>query len=109
MSTTTISIVLPTTRVDGTALALTEIASVTLSKAVGSGTSSVLSTQTGPFTSASVTVTDASPDFGQTDNYSATVTDVEGNVSAAGTTSVAVPPSVLAAPSAPTLTAVFNP
>jgi hypothetical protein len=37
------------------------------------------------------------------------VTDIEGNTSAAGTASVAIPPSTLAAPSAPTLTATFNP
>ncbi len=108
MSTTVVTIVLPTTRVDGSALALTEIASVVLTKAAGSNPAAVVDTIASP-TTASVTYTDSSPDFGQTDNYSATVTDVEGNVSAAGMTSIAIPPSTVAAPSAPTLTAAFNP
>jgi non-canonical (house-cleaning) NTP pyrophosphatase len=56
-----------------------------------------------------VSFTDTSPDAGDTDNYSCVVTDTEGNTSAAGTASVTVPPSVLAAPSAPTLTAVYPP
>lgn len=109
MSSTLVTITLPTTRTDGTALALTEIASLVLSKAVGSAAASVVDTVSAPFTAATVAYTDASPDFGQTDNYSATVTDVEGNVSAAGSASVSVPASTLAAPSAPTLTAVFSP
>jgi hypothetical protein len=107
MSSTLVTITLPTTRTDGSALALTEIASVILSKSVGSGGSAPVQTTDTP-TAATVTFTDNSPDFGQTDNYSATVTDVEGNVSAAGTVSVTIPPSALAAPSAPTLTAVFT-
>jgi hypothetical protein len=86
---------------------LTEIASVVLSKSVGTGVATVVDTVTAP-TTAAVTFTDAAPDFGQTDNYSAVVTDVEGNTSAAGTASVVVPPSVLAAPSAPAVTAVFT-
>ncbi len=106
-STTLVTITLPTTRTDGTALALTEIASVVLSKAVGSGAATVIDTVTTP-TTATVTFTDTSPDFGQTDNYSAVVTDVEGNTSAAGVASVVVPASVLAAPSAPVVTAVFT-
>jgi hypothetical protein len=60
-------------------------------------------------TSPTVSFTDTSPDAGDTDNYSCVVTDTEGNTSAAGTASVTVPPSVLAAPSAPTLTAVYTP
>jgi hypothetical protein len=108
MSSTLVTIVLPTTRTDGTALALSDIASVVLSKAVGAATATVVDTVTAP-TTGTVTFVDTSPDFGQTDNYSAVVTDVEGNTSAAGTASVAVPPSVLAAPSAPTVTATFQP
>jgi hypothetical protein len=108
MSTTAVTVVLPSTRTDGSALALTDIASCVLSKAVGTGAPAVAQTFTGPFTSASLSFTDSSPDFGQTDNYSAVVTDVEGNVSAAGVASVEVPPSQLAAPSAPSVTAVFT-
>lgn len=108
MSTVTVAITLPSTRVDGSALALTDIASYTVSKSAGSGASAVLATAAGPFSAAAQTYIDTAPDFGQTDNYSVTVTDVEGNVSAAGTASVAIPPSALAAPSAPTVTATFN-
>jgi len=108
MSTVAVTITLPTTRVDGSALALSEIASVVLSKAVGSSAAVVVDNVAGPFTDPTVTYTDANPDFGQVDNYSAVVTDVEGNTSAAGTASVTIPPSQLAAPSAPTLTAVFT-
>lgn len=106
---TVVTINLPTARTDGSALALTEIASCVLSKANGSAPAVVVDTLNGPFTSATQSFTDTSPDFGDTDNYSATVTDVEGNTSAVGVTSVAVPPSVLAPPNAPTLSAVFNP
>jgi hypothetical protein len=109
MSSTTINIVLPTARTDGTPLALTEIASITGTKAVGSNPATILVTLTGPFATPTLTITDPSPDLGQTDNYSVTVTDVEGNVSAAGNASVAVPPSALAPPNAPTVTATFNP
>lgn len=109
MSSTLVTITLPTTRTDGSALALTDIATVTLSKAIGSAAAAVVDTVSAPFAAPTVTYTDSSPDFGQTDNYSATVTDIEGNVSAAGTASVSVPASALAAPSAPTLTAVFTP
>ena len=107
MSSTLVTITLPTTRTDGSALALTEIASVVLSKAVGTAAPAVVQTTPTP-TTATITYTDSSPDFGQTDNYSAVVTDVEGNVSAAGVASVVVPPSQLAAPSAPAVTAVFT-
>jgi len=106
-SSTLVTITLPTTRTDGTALALTDIASVVLSKSVGTGAATVVDTVTTP-TAATVTFTDTSPDFGQTDNYSAVVTDVEGNTSAAGTASVVVPASALAPPTAPTVTAVFT-
>jgi len=109
MSSTTVNIVLPSARVDGSALDISQIASYTLSKAVDAGAATVLVTQAGPFTDVNQVYTDANPDFGSTDNYSATVTDVEGNVSAAGTASVAIPPSQLAAPNAPTVSATFNP
>jgi hypothetical protein len=102
MSSTLVTITLPTTRTDGSALALTDIASVVLSK-----NNAVVQTTPTPST-ATIQFTDASPDFGSTDSFSATVTDIEGNVSAAGTVSVAIPPSALAAPSAPSLTAVFT-
>ena len=108
MSSTLVTITLPTTRTDGSALALSEIASVTLTKAVGAGAAAVLETVPTPATEI-LTFTDSAPDVGGTDNYAATVTDVEGNVSAAGTASVNVPASTLAPPSAPTVAAVFTP
>jgi hypothetical protein len=100
---------LPSTRTDGSALALSDIASVTVTKVVSGTETPFTQTVRGPFTSTSVSVSDPNPDFGQTDAYTFTVTDVEGNTSAAGTASDEVPPSVLAAPSAPTGTVTFVP
>lgn len=109
MSSVSLVIVLPSNRTDGSALALSDIASFTINKAADSAPAAVLATVSGPFTDASQSFTDSAPDAGQTDNYSVTVTDIEGNVSAAGTSSVAIPPSQLAPPSAPSVTATFNP
>jgi hypothetical protein len=106
---TAVNITFPTSRTDGTPLALSEIATLTVSKAVGAAAASVVLTQSGPFQSPTFQFTDSSPDFGSTDAYSVTVTDVEGNVSGPGTGSVAVPPSTLAPPSAPTISVAFNP
>ena len=103
-----VTITLPTARVDGTPLTLAQIASVVLTKAVGSNPSAVVDTILTPAT-ASVTFTDTAPDFGETDSYSVTVTDVEGNTSAPAVASVNVPASVLAAPAAASITAVFQP
>jgi hypothetical protein len=112
MSSTLVTITAPTTRTDGSALALSDIASIVLSKADGTATAAVVATWdtlgVNPPVAASASFTDSSPDFGSTDNYSAVVTDIEGNVSAAGVASVTVPPSALAAPSAPGVTAVFT-
>jgi hypothetical protein len=109
---TAVVITAPTTRIDGSALALSAIASVVLSKAAGTGAPAVIATWdtlgTNPAPAATMSFTDNSPDAGETDNYSAVVTDTEGNVSAAGTASVVVPPSTLAAPSAPTVTATYT-
>lgn len=116
MSNNSVTIVLPTTRTDGSPLALSDIASVVLSKAVdtgsGPGAATVLQTFTSP-TTATLSFTDSAPDFGATDDYSVVVTDSAGNASAAGLGSVAVPaqapPPPVAAPSPPNVTAVFNP
>jgi hypothetical protein len=107
MPSTTVVIALPTKRTDGSPLALSDIASVVLSKAVGTGAPTVLQAFTSP-TSETLSFTDLAPDFGETDNYSAIVTDVEGNVSAAGIASVTVPPSQLAPPQAPGVTATYS-
>lgn len=109
MSSVSVSIVLPSTRTDGSSLALGDIASYAVNKAAGSAPAAVLQNVSGPFTAASQSFTDTSPDAGQTDNYSVTVTDVEGNVSAAGNASVAIPPSQLAPPSAPSVSATYVP
>lgn len=111
MSSNLVTIILPSNRSDTppTPLALSEIASYTINKSVGSGAASVLQTVNGPFTDVNQSFSDPSPDFGETDNYSVTVTDVEGNVSAAGVGSVIDPASQLAPPAAPTVTAVFVP
>ena len=107
MSNTTVTVTLPTTRTDGKALDLSEIASVVLTKAAGAEVPAVAMTFNAPFSDPTVSFNDTAPDMGQTDNYSATVTDIEGNVSAAASASVTIPPSKLAAPAAPTLTATF--
>lgn len=107
---TQVVITLPTTRGKGASpLALSEIAQVVLSKQNGAAVAAVVDTVNAPFSGPTIIFVDPAPDFGSTDNYSATVTDVEGNVSAVGLASVAIPPSVLAAPDAPTLTAAFQP
>ena len=106
---TLVTITLPTMRADGTALALTDIASVVLSKSFGANPVAVIDTIDAPFSSATVTFTDTSPDFGEIDPYTAVVTDIEGNSSSPGSVSVTIPASVLAAPGLPVLTAVFTP
>lgn len=102
----TITLTLPNTRVDGTTLNLSDIASATILRDSGSGpvAQPVIN---GPFNSESVVTTDASPASG-TDIYSFFVTDTAGTV---GVTSAPVSVTVtgstpLAQPAAGTLTAV---
>jgi hypothetical protein len=105
----TITLTLPTTRNDGTALSLGEIASATLLRDSGSGPSPLGSPSIGPFSGPTVTITDASPATG-TDTYSFFVTDTagtQGDTSAPASVTVeGVTP--LAPPAAGTLTAVSN-
>ena len=77
--------------------------------AIGANPVAVIDTIDAPFSSATVTFTDTSPDFGEIDTYTAVVTDIEGNSSSPGSVSVTIPASVLAAPGFPVLTAVFTP
>ena len=101
-----LTLTLPTTRVDGTALALTEIQSATVLRDPGTGVAT-LTVLNGPFNGATATFADVSPATGS-DVYSFFVTDT------AGTQGVASPPvtvkvtgsPVLAQPAAGTLTAV---
>jgi hypothetical protein len=100
---------LPTTRVDGTALALTQIQSATILRDPGTGPV-ILTTLAGPFSGATALFTDVSPATGS-DIYSFYVTDTAGTV---GVTSLPVTVTVvgtpvLAQPSAGTLTAVAVP
>jgi hypothetical protein len=102
----TLTLTLPTTRNDGTALALTEIQSATILRDTGSGPAS-LQVLPGPFSGATAVATDASPASGA-DTYSFFVTDTAGTQ---GDTSLPVSITVsgapvLAPPSAGTLTAV---
>lgn len=105
MSTATLTWVLPTTRVDGTALDVSEIASVSVfdsgsitpSVAIGS----VAGAGTG-FTTDVLTVGDH--------GFTVEVVDTTGHVSAASNVALVTVPAVLAAPSPATaLTAVLNP
>jgi hypothetical protein len=100
---------LPTTRVDGTAAALSEIASITFLRDSGSGPSPLGSPVAGPFSGPTVSASDASPATG-TDTYSFFATDTAGTQ---GVTSPPVSVTVagaqpLAQLSAGTMTAVSN-
>lgn len=104
----TVTITLPRTRTDGSALPLSQIASVVLSKAVGAGPLGIVQTTMAP-ASEVITYLDDSPDFGSTDNYVAVVTDVQGNNSVAGSASISVPAQPVAPPSGPSVSVVFVP
>ena len=108
MSTVTITVTLPTQRKSGAAATPADVATVTVYKGVGTNAAAVLATVTSP-TTPTVDVVDSSPDAGQTDEYSATVTDANGVVSSvSNTVSVAVPAA--ADPLVPpTVSAVLNP
>lgn len=103
-----ITVTLPTTRVDGSAIALTDIDSVIIFKAVGPAAAAALTTLHGPFTTPTVTFTDSTPDVGQDDNYSADVVDTAGNTSGISNVVDISVPAPLAAPSAPTVAAVLQ-
>ena len=109
LPTVDLTLTLPTTRTDGTALALTEIQSATILRDPGSGPTT-LQVMPGPFSGATATFADVSPATG-TDVYSFFVTDTAGTV---GLTSLPVTVTVvgvtpLAPPSAGTLTAIAVP
>ena len=102
-----VTLTLPSARVDGTALALTEIASATILRDSGAGPAPLGSVISGPFSSSTVLASDTSPATGS-DIYSFYVTDTAGTQ---GVTSTPVTVTVagatpLAAPAAGTLTAV---
>jgi hypothetical protein len=101
-----LTLTLPTSRVDGTALALTEIQSATILRDPGTGVAT-LTVLNGPFSGATATFTDISPATGS-DVYSFFVTDTAGTqgvTSPPVTVKVAGTPT-LAQPAAGTLTAV---
>ena len=107
--TITITLTFPTTRNDGTDLALSEIQSATLLRDSGSGATPLGSPSIGPFSGPTLTLTDSSPASG-TDTYSFFVTDTAGTP---GDTSAPVSVTIegqtpLAPPAAGTLTAVAN-
>src|ERR1017187_9675751 len=105
----TLTITLPTTRIDGTAAPLSQIQSVTVLRDSGSGPVALGSVIAGPFSGATVSASDASPATG-TDTYSFFATDTAG---LAGVTSPPVSVTVAGAPalaqlSAGTMTAVAH-
>jgi hypothetical protein len=114
METVALLATLPDTRVDGSALALAAIASVSFLRDIGDGNGPVAlagGTVAGPFASATVNFTDSAPVSG-TDTYTFSTTDTQTPpVSSAPSNSVALsitqPPPALAAPSAGTLTATI--
>lgn len=107
---------LPTTRQDGTPLAVTDIASITYQKTslVGSppvqGPQVALQTNTASGTPAQLqptdlTFTDATAAPG--DSYTAFVTDVQGHIGAPSSPAL-VAPALQSPPAAPTLSATFS-
>jgi hypothetical protein len=72
-----LTITLPTTRIDGTAAPLSQIASVTILRDSGSGPVALGSVIAGPFSGPTVSSTDAAPATG-TDTYSFFATDTAG-------------------------------
>lgn len=110
MSNVTLTFTLPSTRTDNSALALSDIASFTVTPSASGGSVAPPSTVPGPFTAADQSFVDSAPDMGNTVSYAVVVTDSQGNASAAGTVSIVVPPTTLAPPSPVTnLVATFNP
>lgn len=116
MSNTVLTATIPTTRQDGSALAATDIASITYQKVpAGSAAGSpnvALQTNTeasGGLLPTDLTFTDTGAAAG--DVYTFFVTDSEGNVGAVSNTftNVAVAPPVLAPPAAGELAGVFTP
>lgn len=101
-----LTLALPTTRIDGTDLALSEIQSATVLRDPGTGLTT-LTTLSGPFSSTTATFTDLSPATGN-DVYSFFVTDTANTqgVTSPAVTVVVAGQTPRAQPSAGTLTAV---
>ncbi len=119
MQTATITDVLPTTRQDGSALAVTDIASITFQKASLAGSPPVLGapvtlatnvavspdgTSPAELTAAQLTFSDTSASPG--DTYTSFVTDTTGHIGAASTAFTV--PATLSPPSAPQQTVTLN-
>lgn len=107
--------IIPSTRKDGSALAATDIASITFQKTslgadgVTPGPEVVLATQTagaGGLTPDQLAFTDTSSVVG--DSYTCFVTDTAGDAGDLSNAVVAVAPAKPAAPSAPTLSGTFS-
>jgi hypothetical protein len=115
MSSTVLTATLPTLRTDGTALAPTDIASITFQKVPAGATAGTILTTNGASGGAGlapeqISFTDTSAAVG--DVYTAFVTDVEGNVgppSNTFTNAAVSPPPALAPPAAPGLSGTFSP
>src|SRR5215467_8965986 len=88
MPNNTLTFNLPTARTDGSALALTDIQSYSVTKQVDANPAQPPVVTSGPFSAVAQSFVDPSPDFGSTDSYSIVVTDIEGNTSAAVSGSV---------------------
>lgn len=110
MSNTVLTAIIPTTREDGSALAATDIASITFQKIpAGQTAETVLQTNSeasGGLAPADLTYTDTGAAVG--DVYTFFVTDSEGNVGALSNTFENAAPA-LSPPGAGELTGVFTP
>jgi len=114
MSSTVLIATIPTTRQDGSALAATDIASITYQKipagSAAGAAETVLQTNSeasGGLLPADLTYTDIVAAAG--DVYTFFVTDTEGNVGALSNTFTNVPATSVAPPAAGELAGVFTP
>lgn len=104
MTTATITITPPTTRVDGTPLALTDIDHIDIFDAASATPAVAIGTVKGPGT----TFTTGTLAVGG-HGFTAVVTDTTGHVSAASNVATVTVPATLANPSPATITATLNP
>jgi hypothetical protein len=113
-----ITITMSPSRKDGGTLPLANIAKVSVTKQVGTPSPQAtggppaftapvaFASLNAPFTSYTLQLVDNAPDLGLVDQYNVTVTDTQGNVSAAGFAQVLL---TTAMPNAPTVAAAFSP
>jgi hypothetical protein len=118
VSSTAITITLPSARKDGGNLPLANIQTVTVTKQVGTPSPQAVggpptftapapfAVLNAPFSSYTLQLNDPAPDLGLVDQYNVTVTDTVGNTSPVGFVQVLLG---LAVPNPPSVQAAFSP